>query len=83
MNEFTKGDRYIVKDARRVYTALTEVKVLEIAPSGKYIKFQFAGGAQWVEADKYEIVENLTDKVAKTFQKFAPKLADAIQEIEQ
>ena len=78
--EFQLNHRYLVKPYGMDWIeSLTEVKVLEISPTGKHIKFLFAGGPNWCESDKYVIVENLdsqpshTDAVAKTFQSFAAK----------
>ena len=58
------GKRVLVKEPP--YSALSEVIVREVSPSGEYVCLDFSsqGGASrvWVKAEKYVVVEILSDK---------------------
>lgn len=57
--EWTKGQRYLLRDSKGIYQTLIEASVVEISPSASFIKFQFDGGTRWEEIGKYEQVEKL------------------------
>ena len=56
--KFEVGERYLVK---KYYLDCIEVKVLEVSPSGKYIKLEYLSGSQtWDKLCLWEILEKLT-----------------------
>jgi len=62
--KFETGKRYIVTGAwagKAFWETLIEVKVLEISPSGKWVKLQFCEGRNgWEGIEDWVIVEGLS-----------------------
>ena len=54
------GKRILVKRAGpegHIEEGILETEINEVSPSGKYVR---VGGGNWVEAEDYEVVEELT-----------------------
>lgn len=57
------GKRVLYRDTYSVYT-FKEAVVMEVSPSGKYVKLEFDSGTIWKCADYISLVEVLDDKPA-------------------
>ena len=52
--------RYLVKPTKPFTNGKQEVKVIELSPSSKYVKFKKADGSfSWETADEWKILEEL------------------------
>lgn len=62
------GKRILVQDAAPL-NPVYEVRILEVAPSGDYVKVQYAGGDKWDSLvhfnERYKIIEVLGDEKPK------------------
>lgn len=69
MTEWHKliGKRCLVKNRRSDYMPVMEVKVLEVSPSEKHVKFFWINqkNKNWEERDEYRLVEMLKRKGKK------------------
>lgn len=48
-----------LNDVFRLNVNPVEVKVLEVSPSGRYVKLKFGDSVRWVRAEEYVVVEVL------------------------
>ena len=55
------GRRVLIKEIPLGFTVF-EVKVLEVSPSGRYVKLSNGKRIWWERSDRYVIVEVLNDK---------------------
>ena len=62
------GHRVLVKERSYFLSDnIIEVVVVEVSPSGKYVKLRFGDRDLWVPADEYEVVEDLEAGVSIAF----------------
>ena len=62
------GHRVLVKERDYfVSDNIFEVVVVEVSPSGKYVKLRFRDRDLWVPVDEYEVLEDLGIGVSITF----------------
>lgn len=59
-HEDVVGKRCLIKLTNAYIAPVVEVKVLEVSPSGKRVKYQYLSGKRiWEETTEYEIIEVL------------------------
>ena len=68
------GKRLLVRKSITYYMDPTEVSLLEVSPSGDYLKLEFVRAdsttyADWVSVDSYYLVEDLGYRVYKGYKK--------------
>ena len=52
--------RVLIKESPGFWSSeIVEAVVIEVSPSGKYVKLRIGGSTVWVPADRYEVVEDL------------------------
>lgn len=62
------GGRYLIN--RILYPSVSEVHVIELSPTGEYIKFNVLGSdIIWIEKDKINILCELPDCFCKSLEK--------------
>ena len=52
------GKRVLIKEKLPSYSII-EATVVEVSPSGNYVKFKFGNMYDWHKADEFEVVEVL------------------------
>lgn len=68
------GKRLLVRKSITYYVDPTEVSLLEVSPSGDYLKLEFVRSdsttyTDWVNVDSYYLVEDLGYRVYKGYKK--------------
>lgn len=68
------GKRLLVRKSITYYVDPTEVSLLEVSPSGDYLKLEFVRAdsttyTDWVSVDSYYLVEDLGYRVYKGYKK--------------
>jgi hypothetical protein len=60
---FKKGNRYLVRatNFKGSYREILEIKVIELSPTGDYMKACYPGSINdfWVRTEEYEFIEQL------------------------
>lgn len=67
------GKRLLIKKSTAYYIEPTEANLLEVSPSGDYLKIEFVRNdsttyTDWVNVHNYQLVEDLGYRVYKTYK---------------